>query len=264
MSFTRKRNTGGRYVPPKKSRAKKNIPYQQQISIVDMISKIEPTLTENNYISISIVECKEPDGINYKVFKIDKNTYDGNMDNPTTPIIDLNQSNLQTAIDNFKNNNGFTTPHRDAKYAYFRLNLFYNENALTKFNIVGIPIYQSDTYNYCPIGESVFKDYYQKQNGIEITTSPDERIANEFIEELNEEEKTRLAVEEARLAQEAEKGRLAEEARIAAEKVAEEARLAQETEKTEDIVNLVPNFVEMTDYEKLNRMTQKPMVYMKF
>ena len=40
--------------------------------------------------------------------------------------------------------------------------------------------------------------------------------------------------------------------------------LAQKTEKTEDIVNLVPNFVEMTDYEKLNRMTQKPMVYMKF
>lgn len=40
--------------------------------------------------------------------------------------------------------------------------------------------------------------------------------------------------------------------------------LAQETEKQEDIVDLVPKFVEMTDYEKLNRMTKKPMVYMKF
>jgi hypothetical protein len=40
--------------------------------------------------------------------------------------------------------------------------------------------------------------------------------------------------------------------------------LAQETTKQESIVDLVPKFVQMNDYEKLNRMTQKPMVYMKF
>lgn len=40
--------------------------------------------------------------------------------------------------------------------------------------------------------------------------------------------------------------------------------LAQKPTKQESIVDLVPKFVQMTDFEKLNRMTQKPMVYMKF
>jgi hypothetical protein len=31
-----------------------------------------------------------------------------------------------------------------------------------------------------------------------------------------------------------------------------------------DIVNIVPSFVQMNDIEKLNRMTQNPMIYTKF
>ena len=258
MSYTRKINIGGK-PPHKKSTFKKNLPSKNQentVLINEMISKIEENLTDNNYISISIVECKEPTGVNYKVFKIDKNTYDGNINKPTS---DLNPSNLQTAIDEFKKNNGFTKAHQDAKYAYFRINLFFYENAIIKFNIEGIPIFQKDTYNYCPIGDSIFTEYSETQK---TNITDDERIADEFMTELNEEEKTRLT-EQARIATEkaaaeeaekvrlaaveaekvrlaaveAEKVRLAEEARIAAEEAekvrlaaveAEKARLAEE------------------------------------
>jgi len=239
----------------KKSTSRKNPPSKKQentVLINEMISKIEENLTDDNYISISIVECKEPTGMNYKVFKIDKNTYDGNINKPT---VDLNPSNLQTAIDEFKKNNGFTKAHQDAKYAYFRINLFFYENAIIKFNIEGIPIFQKDTYNYCPIGDSIFTEYFETQK---TNITDDERVADEFMTELNEEEKTRLteqariatekaAAEEARIAAEkaaaeeaervrlAEQARLAEEARIAAEKAAaEEARIAAEKAAAEE------------------------------
>ncbi|MGA1047332.1 MAG: hypothetical protein ACO3UU_04935, partial [Minisyncoccia bacterium] len=244
MSYTRKKIIRDAYKLDKKSTSRKNLPSKKQekpVLINEMISKIEENLTDNNYISISIVECKEPTGVNYKVFKIDKNTYDGNINKPTS---DLNPSNLQTAIDEFKKKKGFTKAHQDAKYSYFRLNLFYNENAVTKFNIEGIPIYQTDTYNYCPIGDSIFTEYFETQN---TNITDDERIADEFMTELNEEENTRIAeeAERLRLAEEAEKARLAEEAervrlaeakaaeeaRLAEAKAAEEARLAEEAEK---------------------------------
>jgi len=224
----------------KKSTSRKNPPSKKQentVLINEMISKIEENLTDDNYISISIVECKEPTGMNYKVFKIDKNTYDGNINKPT---VDLNPSNLQTAIDEFKKNNGFTKAHQDAKYAYFRINLFFYENAIIKFNIEGIPIFQKDTYNYCPIGDSIFTEYFETQK---TNITDDERVADEFMTELNEEENTRLAAVEAekvRLAAvEAEKARLAEEARLAEAKVAEEARLAAEKAASEDPIVII-------------------------
>jgi hypothetical protein len=40
--------------------------------------------------------------------------------------------------------------------------------------------------------------------------------------------------------------------------------LAQDTTKQDDIVKIVPSFVQMNDIEKLNRMTQNPMIYTKF
>ena len=240
MSYTRKKIMKDAYKLHKKSTSRKNPPSKKQentVLINEMISKIEENLTDDNYISISIVECKEPTGMNYKVFKIDKNTYDGNINKPT---VDLNPSNLQTAIDEFKKNNGFTKAHQDAKYAYFRINLFFYENAIIKFNIEGIPIFQKDTYNYCPIGDSIFTEYFETQK---TNITDDERVADEFMTELNEEENTRLAAVEAekvRLAAvEAEKARLAEEARLAEAKVAEEARLAAEKAASEDPIVII-------------------------
>lgn len=40
--------------------------------------------------------------------------------------------------------------------------------------------------------------------------------------------------------------------------------LAQDTTKQDDIVKIVPSFLKINDIEKLNRMTQNPMIYTKF